>query len=437
MTPVFWGTLGAILLSLIAGYLVAVEQAWSRVSQARVAEYLVTLPADSRRFRKVAALKAMIEDRPRYVNSVVAARLVFETFAVVTVTFWCLVAFDFADWISAVIAGMIMLIVSFIGWGVAPRTLGQQRSLRIAVRSVPLVRLVRILLSPLSSAMVLVGNALTPGHGYRSGPFATETELREIVNQAEAADIIEDEERQMIQSVIDLGDTHAREVMVPRTDMVWIETTKTVRQALSLSSRSGFSRIPVIGADLDDIVGVIYLKDMVSAQLLANDAGGSDDVNDLMRDVYRVPESKRADELLREMQAQHIHFVVVVDEYGGTAGLVTIEDIVEEVVGEIADEHDQREIPEAVELGSQAWRINTRMQLDDFAELLGLSVSEDQEDVDTVGGLLASRLGVVPISGSRVEVEGYQLVAEAGRDRRNKIATVLVTPLPTESETDD
>lgn len=436
MSTEFWGILGAVVLTLIAGYLVAVEQAWARVSQARVQEYRQTLPDDSRRARRVSKLSHMIEDRPRYVNCVVAARLAAETFAVVTVTFWCLIAMDLAPWISGVIAGVIMLAISFIGWGVAPRTLGQQRSLRIAVRSVHLVRLLRLLLGPLSTAMVAIGNALTPGTGYREGPFATETELREIVNQAEAADIIEDDERQMIQSVIDLGDTHAREVMVPRTDMVWIEATKTVRQALSLSSRSGFSRIPVVGEDLDDVVGVVYLKDIVKVELLGNSGMGNTSVGELMRQVYRVPESKRVDDVLREMQAERSHFVIVVDEYGGTAGLVTIEDIVEEIVGEIADEHDQGEIPDAVVIADGSWRVNSRMQLDDLAELTGLGVSEDDEDVDTVGGLLAHRLGVVPIPGSQIEIDGYELVAELGQGRRNRVATVLVTA-PTEAQARD
>ncbi|MFZ1363116.1 MAG: hemolysin family protein [Candidatus Nanopelagicales bacterium] len=285
----------------------------------------------------------------------------------------------------------------------------------------------RMAFEPISNALMSFGNVVIPGAKARKGKFSTDPELREFVDKAEAADIIEDDERQMIQSVIDLGDTLAREVMVPRTDMVWIESTKTARQALSLCSRSGFSRIPVVGEDLDDVVGILFLKDIVKAELTGQSGTGNTYVTDLMRTVHRVPESKRVDDVLSEMQAEHNHLVLVIDEYGGTAGLVTIEDIVEEIVGEIADEHDQGEIPEAVEVGPGVWRVNTRMQLDDFAELTGLGVSEEVEDVDSVGGLLAHRLGVVPIPGSTIQIDNFQILAESGTGRRNRVATVLVT----------
>lgn len=297
----------------------------------------------------------------------------------------------------------------------------------IAVSSGVVASYLRRGIEPVARAVMSFGNAVIPGARSRKSAFATEAELRDFVDKAEADDVIEDEERQMIQSVIDLGDTLAREVMVPRTDMVWIESTKTVRQALSLCSRSGFSRIPIVGEDLDDVVGILYLKDIVKVELTGQSGMGNTNVSELMRPVHRVPESKRVDDVLREMQQNHNHLVLVIDEYGGTAGLVTIEDIVEEIVGEIADEHDQGEIPEAVEVGPGVWRVNTRMQLDDFAELTGLGVSEEVEDVDSVGGLLAHRLGVVPIPGSRIQIDGYEILAESGKGRRNRVATVLVT----------
>lgn len=297
----------------------------------------------------------------------------------------------------------------------------------IAVSSGIVAGYLRRLFEPVSRAVMSFGNTVIPGARSRKGTFSPDPELREFVDKAEAADIIEDDERQMIQSVIDLGDTLAREVMVPRTDMVWIESTKTVRQALSLCSRSGFSRIPVVGEDFDDVVGILYLKDIVRVELSGQSGMGNTNVTELMRTVHRVPESKRVDDVLREMQAEHNHLVVVIDEYGGTAGLVTIEDIVEEIVGEIADEHDQGEIPEAVEVGPGEWRVNTRMQLDDFAELTGLGVSEEVEDVDSVGGLLAHRLGVVPIPGSEIQIDNFTILAESGTGRRNRVATVLVT----------
>ena len=192
---------------------------------------------------------------------------------------------------------------------------------------------------PLPTLLILVGNAVTPGRGLREGPFSSEVELRELVDMAEARSVIEHDERDMIQSVFELGDTIAREVMVPRTDVVWIERGKTVPQALALALRSGFSRIPVIGENVDDIVGVVNLKDLARRGQDPENARQTK-VDELMRRPMFVPESKPVDELLREMQAQRSHLAIVIDEYGGTAGVVSMEDIVEEIVGEITDEYD-------------------------------------------------------------------------------------------------
>ena len=206
------------------------------------------------------------------------------------------------------------------------------------------VRVLGRVFNPLASLLTLFGNAITPGRGFRDGPFSSEVELRELVDMAEERGVVEHGERQMIQSVFELGDTIAREVMVPRTEVVWIERGKTVPQGLALALRSGFSRIPVIGENADDVIGVVYLKDLARR---AQDAEGArtTTVEDVMRTVGYVPESKPVDELLREMQAKRTHMAIVIDEYGGTAGLVTIEDILEEIVGEITDEYDVERAP--------------------------------------------------------------------------------------------
>ena len=188
--------------------------------------------------------------------------------------------------------------------------------------------------------LILVGNAITPGRGFSEGPFASEAELRELVDLAEASSVIESGEREMIHSVFELGDTIVREVMVPRTDVVFIERNKTLRQAMSLALRSGYSRIPVVGENLDDIVGFAYLKDLTRRVFDRHEAEPTERVESVMRPVLYVPDSKPIDALLREMQAERKHVAVVVDEYGGTAGLVTIEDVLEEIVGEITDEYD-------------------------------------------------------------------------------------------------
>ncbi len=283
----------------------------------------------------------------------------------------------------------------------------------------------------------MLGNAVTPGKGYREGPFASQAELRELVDLAGADDLIEDDERQMIHSVFELGDTFAREVMVPRTEMVFIERTKSLRQALSLGLRSGFSRIPVIGESADDVVGVVYLKDVVRRVFEYHEAETSERVESLMRDPYYVPDSKPVDALLRDMQSARVHLAIVIDEYGGTAGLVTIEDILEEIVGEISDEYDTA-APEVAPLDDGAYRVMARMHVDDLAELIGIEVDSEEEGVDTVLGLVAKRLGRVPIPGAFVDVDGWRLAAEQGAGRRNRIGSVLATPIaPVAADGDD
>ncbi len=280
------------------------------------------------------------------------------------------------------------------------------------------------ILGPVATLLILIGNAITPGRGFRDGPFSSEVELRELVDMAEERGVVESGERQMIHSVFELGDTIAREVMVPRTDVVWIERTKTVRQALALALRSGFSRLPVIGENVDDVVGVVYLKDLVRRSQNGSDSRGPR-VEEIMRPPTFVPESKPVDELLRDMQAQRIHIAIVVDEYGGFAGLVTIEDILEEIVGEISDEHDQVQRPPVEELPDGSMRVTARLPVEDLAELFDVELPED-DDVETVGGLLARALGRVPIEGAAAEVGGLRLVAESTGGRRNRIDTLLV-----------
>jgi CBS domain containing-hemolysin-like protein len=304
-----------------------------------------------------------------------------------------------------------------------------------------LVPLARVL-GPLPQLLILLGNALTPGKGFREGPFASEAELRALVDLAEKDAVIEAEERRMVHSVFELGDTIVREVMVPRTDLVMIERHKTVRQALTLALRSGFSRIPVVGENEDDVVGIVYLKDLVRRTHVNREAE-NDSVEDVMRQATYVPDSKPAAELLREMQRDRIHVAVVIDEYGGTAGLVTIEDILEEIVGEITDEYD-RETPPVEEQGDGSYRVTARLPVEELGELFGIELKD--EDVETVGGLLAKALGRVPIPGSGAEVPvedgehgpvALRLTAESAAGRRNRIGTVLVEPVPAEETEQD
>jgi CBS domain containing-hemolysin-like protein len=320
-----------------------------------------------------------------------------------------------------------MIVVSYVVVGVAPRTLGRQHVESVALAGAAVVHPLARVLGPLPQLLILLGNALTPGKGFREGPFASEAELRDLVDLAEQRSLIEPDEREMIHSVFELGDTIVREVMVPRTDIVFIEREKTLHQAMSLALRSGFSRIPVVGENEDDVVGIAYLKDIVRRTHEYREGESVEKVESVMRPATYVPDSKPIDDLLREMQAKQIHLAIVIDEYGGTAGLVTIEDILEEIVGEIADEYDV-EAPRVERLVGGAARVTARLPAEELARLFGVEI--DIEDVETVGGLLAHELGRVPIAGSKVTVGGLTLTAESIAGRRNKIGTVLVERVP-------
>lgn len=407
----------AIVLVIIAGVLVAAETALARVSRANIEQ----LKKEGN--KKAAKLATRLDDRAKYVNALLFAHLTLSTVSIILVTH-AILGLVGTELMALTITASVMVIVGYVLLGVAPQTLGRQAPEKIALATLGLIRLVTVFLYPLSRLFIAIGNAITPGKGFREGPFSTQAELRELVDMAGADSVIEDDERQMIHSVFEFGDTVAREVMVPRTEMVWVESTKTLRQAMSLCLRSGFSRVPVVGESIDDIVGVIFVKDIARRIFEHSYAQTSERVSDLMRPAYLVPDSRSVDELLRDMQTNRTHMAILVDEYGGTAGLATFEDLIEEIVGEISDEFDVA-APDVEELADGDFRVSSRLHIDDLAQLLGIELED--EDVDTVGGLMAKRLGIVPISGAQVDIGDYLLTAESAAGRRNRISTVLVT----------
>jgi CBS domain containing-hemolysin-like protein len=421
----------AVLLVPLAGVFAAADAALSSVSRARV-EALVRAGRPGAR-----ALVKVVADRPRHVNLLLLLRLTAETVATVLLT----IALDQVItpvWAGALTAAAIMVVVSYVLIGVGPRTLGRQHPYRIGMFIAAPLRALAILLGPLTRLLIVIGNAITPGQGFRQGPFSSEVELRELVDMASTSGVVDEDERQMIHSVFELGDTMVREVMVPRPDVVWTDRDTPIDKVLRLALKSGYSRVPVLGEGIDDIVGVAYLKDIVRAQAEAGD-DEQPPLSTVMRPPSFVPDSKRVDELLKEMQAARNHMAIVVDEYGGTAGVVTIEDILEEIVGEITDEYDTEEIPDVVHLDGHRLRVNARLPVADFAELFpgvdgeqsALAEILEDADVDTVGGLLAQQLGKVPLPGARAEVAGLELLAEGGKDARGRvrITSVLVEPL--------
>lgn len=417
----------ALLCALVASILAAVETACAVTTKGR-AERLVEdeVPGSER-------ILLIAQDPAPTINSVMFARMACEITSITLVAHLAYRYFE-ADWTGVLVAVSIMLAVSFILWGVAPRTLGRQHPTRTLRRFGGLASLLTTLLGPIATLMILIGNALTPGRGYVDGPFATDADLLDMVSAAEERDLIEAGESKMIHSVFELGDTLVKEVMVPRTDMVFIKHDKSLRQLLSLALRSGYSRIPVVGEGLDDLLGIVYLKDVTKRIFDYPDAERGETVEQLMRPAAFCPDSKPVSELLKEMQRDRNHIVVVVDEFGGTSGLATIEDILEEIVGEIVDEYDH-EVAAVEDLGDGSFRVSSRLPIDELGELFGLKL--DDEDVETVWGLMAKHLNLVPIPGSRTIHEGIEMIAERTVGRRHQVGTVLVRQLSEDELAED
>jgi len=424
MTAPAWLLVAAAVLALVAGWCANAEAALGLVAATGTAERTAGKPGH---------LAAVAADLPPYLSVLLLLRALCEVLAAVLVTA-AFVRWLGDDW-RAVLAALATVIgLRYALTGVRPQTARVgPRTERTAERAAAfLFRLTRAL-GPLPRLLVACGNVMPPTRRAKSaqhdeGP-PDRAELRGLVDYLERRTGIEPGERDMVRSVFELGDTIVREVMVPRTDMVFIESDRTVEQALSLALRSGFSRIPVVGENEDDVVGIAYLKDIVAwshehpgAPSAKN--GATEKVATVMRAASYVPDSKPVDELLRQMQAQRNHVAIVIDEYGGTAGLVTIEDILEEIVGEIADEYDHDERPPVEWLSADSARVTARLPVTELGELFGVSL--EQEDVETVAGLLAQALGRVPIAGSTATVHGLRLTAEHLAGRRNKIDTVLV-----------
>jgi CBS domain containing-hemolysin-like protein len=409
-----------VALLLFAGFLAGSESAINSISRVFVEEL------ESKSSKRAAWVQRVLSEPARYLNVVLFVRKAAELTATVIVAEALIDLFDSLALAMSVSVGA-MLVLSFVVVGVGPRTLGKQHAgAWIVPSSIAAVLLAKIL-GPITTLLIAIGNAITPGKGFKTGPFANEAELRDLVDQAHERGLVEESEHEMIHSVFELGDTLVRELMVPRTEMVWIEGSKNLRQGLSLALRSGFTRIPVIGENLDTITGIAYVKDLAKRTHEYRESEQTELVSDHIRPATFIPETKTAAELLKEMQRDQIHLAIVVDEYGGTAGLITIEDLLEEIVGEIADEYDDDlEEIEWIEEGKKA-RVSARLHIEDLADHLEIEFEKDEvEEVDTVGGYMAKLLGRVPIPGSEIELSGWKITAERPVGRRHRIGTVLV-----------
>ncbi|WP_309069775.1 hemolysin family protein [Microbacterium sp.] len=410
---------GALLLVLLAGLMSAIDAALSVTSRGD----LVDLAGEGRNAQALARIAA---DPDRHAGVVVFVRVFAETAAAVLVTAaFALILHSL--WWALLVAALLMTGVSFVAVSSIPATFGRRYSSALLTFAAPLVRGTLLVLGPLSGLLAAFGNRLTPGGGRRS--FESEEQLLSIVDEAASHAVIEADDRELIHSVFDFTDQVVRAVMVPRTEMVTVEADATIREAMRLFLDRGISRMPVVDGEVDDIIGVLYLKDVVQFGFRDAVAGGEPvgwreaAVRAIARPAVFVPEQMRAETLLQQMKRDAVHVCLVVDEYGGIAGLVTLEDLIEELVGEIADEYDAPS-KEIVELADGRYRVSSRLSLDEVGDLFGIELED--EDVDSIGGLLGKTLGRVPQPGDVAEFAGLIVTGGTSRGRGRGIATVFV-----------
>jgi CBS domain containing-hemolysin-like protein len=405
----------AVLLIAFGGLMVAIDSALGVTSRADLAEL------GSTGGRNAAALQKIADDPDAHDTAVVFIRVLSETGAAVLVTVAFTILFD-SIWWAMLAAVVLMTGISFVVVGASPRTWGRQHAKRLLIGSAPVIRGVRLILGPLAHGLVVLGNRVTPGIA-RGASFASEEQLLSMVDEAASQDLIEEDDRELIHSVFDFTDTFVRAVMVPRTDMVTVDATASTREAMTIFLDRGVSRIPIVDDDADDVVGMLYLKDLV--QFAFRDETGWRDapISRIARRAVFVPESMKAETLLQQMKRDAVHVCLVVDEYGGVSGLVTLEDLIEELVGEIADEYDPR-ADEVAELEPGRYRVSARLPLDEVGDLFGIELEDD--DVDSIGGLLGKALGRVPQPGSTAEYAGLVMTGGASRGRGRGLATLFV-----------
>ncbi len=398
----------AVLAIVVGAVLSAGEEAGRSITRAAAHE------AQTEGRRRGATLSAIAADPAGPVSITAYLRLVAEMTGAVCVTLVFVVSVE-RWWVALVGAVAVCAAINVVLVGISPRTFGRRRP--VAVLSA---------IGPFMLAAHRVGRPLVRAL-HRDGPRTasareSEGELQDMVDRVAESEHIEDDEREMLQSVFELSRTMVREVMVPRTDMVTIAPEVTLTKAMRLFTRSGFSRIPVTGEGLDDLRGVLYLKDLLR-RVTGQPERGEDRVDKIMREAVFVPETKVVDDVLAQMRASGVHIAIAFDEYGGVAGLVTIEDVLEELVGDLTDEHDQSE-PRVEEAGD-GFRVPARLPLDELGELFDLEI--DDPEVDSTGGLLTKALGRVPILGSVARAHGLRLEVVEASGRRRRVSTILVT----------
>jgi len=404
-----------VVLVAVAAFFALAETALTRVNKIKA----LTLEDEGK--RGAARLARLAEHPERFLNLVLLLVLSCHLAASALLTILAERHFGGA---GVVLATLIEVGVIFVFAEAIPKTYAVQHTERAALLAAPAVSVVTSFppLRLLARGLIALANVILPGKGLKAGPFISEEELLALTDVAVDEDVIEREERTLIRSILEFGDTVVREVMVPRPDMLAVEGRDHISDVVELTINAGKSRIPVYDQGIDDVVGVVFAKDLLRAE---REGTGDQEVRAIAREAHFVPETKRVNELMREMQQHKFHIAVVVDEYGGTAGLVTLEDLIEELVGEIVDEYDVEEAPWE-RLANGDVRVTAKMPVEDLNELVGAELPDG--DWDTVGGLVFGQLGHVPTEGESVDVDGLRLTAEKVQGRR--INRVRVSKLP-------
>ena len=417
----------AVLLLGAGGLLAATDAALSVRSRAE----LVALADESPRTGK--AIRAIADDEPSHLNALGFARVLAETLSAVLITL--VLAYSLNElWLELLIATFVMTAASFVLVGSSPRTVGTHHPEAVIRFAAPTVRAIRVLLGPIAKALLSFGNRVTPGRAAGLAHIRDEQQLLSMVDQAADQDLLEADDREYIHSLVEFGDTLVREVMVPRIDMITVSHDVSVREALEEVLASRHSRVPVVADDVDDVVGVVHLRDASGFVLRRPEESDQALVTRIMKTPMFAPELQRADSLMRQMQQEANHLALVVDEYGGISGLVTLEDLIEELLGDISDEHD-RETPEAVAELDGSYLVSARLGVEELGDLF--SIELDDDEVDTVGGLVAKHLGRLPDEGDRVVVSGIELTAVSVVRKLQRLVTARARWTGTPEESDE
>ena len=412
-TTDIWMIVAIIVLLMIAVGTAIAETAIVRISRAKAAGLAEEGRPGS------AALKDLVDAPERWINALLLVALVCQ---IVQATLTGIVSGELFGGIGVAVATVINVGVVFVFAEAAPKTWALQHSERAALATARPVKIFVELwpLRMIARGLIGLTNVILPGKGMKQGPFVSEEELLAVAAEAADSNQIDADEKRLIESIIEFGDTVAREVMVPRTDMITVNSDFRVADVMEVVLLNGYSRIPVLGEGIDDIIGLVFAKDLMRAE---RDEREDEPVANFVRAARAVPETKPVAELLREMQADQFHMAIVIDEHGGTSGLVTLEDLIEELVGEIVDEFDIEDA-RIEPVASGGARVSGRLSIDDANDLLDVHLPEG--DFDTVGGLVLAQLGRLAAVGDVAEIDGARLVVERVQGRR--IMRVRIEP---------